>query len=120
MECRHGQTLQRKGLDPLVPPQASHSTPRKRIADVGAAVGGSAWPGDETIAGTDLAAVGLQGAGHPLAQPGHSIVHRLEQRHRRHSDSSTALATICGLTALSGCTPLMRSGCCTTSLKIVK
>ena len=79
-----------------------------------AAVGRGTGPGDEAVAGADLAAVGLQRARDLGAQPLRCLLGCVKFAHQ--NDSSTAFATICGLTAMSGCTPIMRSVCCTTSL----
>jgi hypothetical protein len=79
-----------------------------------AAVSGRAGPGNEAVAQADLAAVGVQHAGDAFAQPPGGLHGGVEFGHQ--NDSSTALATICGLTAMSGCTPIMRRVCCTTSL----
>ncbi|MNL48025.1 hypothetical protein D3C87_1708490 [compost metagenome] len=104
--------MERKDFGAFVLDQTGHGAARQGIANVRAAVGGRAGPGNEAVTGPDLAAVGLQRAGHRLAQPGNGVVHRIQQGQcARHSDSSTASATICGLTAMSGCTPIMRSVC---------
>ena len=95
--------------------QAGARTLRQRGLQVLASVGGGTGPGDEGIPRTDLAAVGAQIARDALAQPARHQDRVVQGRHQ--NDSSTALATICGLTAMSGCTPSRRSVCCTVSLK---
>ena len=75
-----------------------------------------AGPGDEGVATLDQAAVGLQGSGDARAQPGNSLGYGCQGARPAHSDSSTALVTISGCTAMSGATLIMRSVCCTTSL----
>ena len=71
-------------------------------------------PGHEGVAGPHAPAVALQRARALLAQPAAGGVGPIESRD--HKDSSTACATIWGLTLMSGCSPRMRSACCTVSL----
>src|SRR5256885_2459888 len=85
-------------------------------------IGGPAGPGDEGVAGPDLAAVGrrraaaLQAGGQPLDSLGGRGQHPQGLGGTHSEGSSTGLATIKGLTSISGCTPIRRSVCCTTSL----
>ena len=114
----HVVALEGKSLDPRLFDQTGPGAAHHGIGHMRAAIGGGTGPGNEAVAGRDLAAVGVQGAGDARAQPLHGLASGLQGVERRwhHSDSSTALATICGLTAMSGCTPIMRRVCCTTSL----
>jgi len=107
-------TFQRKGLHARLLHQAGRGAAHQGIGHMGAPVRGRTGPGDEAVARADQAAVGLQRAGDAAAQPLHGVAGGVEHLH--HKDSSTGLATIWGLTAMSGCTPIMRSVCCTTSL----
>ena len=110
--CRKDKVLHALGFD-----QAGRSTALKRICHMGAAIGGSTGPGDEAVSRLHTAAVRLQSTRDARAQPRHGFS-RLVQGGQGgcHSDSSTGLATIWGLTAMSGCTFIMRRVCCTTSL----
>ena len=94
--------------------QAGRGAAHQGVAHMGTAVGGCAGPCDEAIPRRDATAVGVQRAGDARAQPLHSLVEIGQGAD--HSGSSTTSATICGLTSMSGCTPIMRSVCCTTSL----
>jgi len=79
-----------------------------------AAVDRRTGPGYETVTRANQAAVAAKGAGDPAAEPVRRLRRSVELKHQ--NDSSTAWTTICGLTAMSGCTPIMRSVCWTTSL----
>jgi hypothetical protein len=83
------------------------------IGHMGTAIGGGARPGNEAVtrANQRLSVCKVpvtRARSHCTASGQWSMGH--------HSDSSTPSATICGLTAMSGCTPIMRRVCCTTSL----
>ena len=58
------------------------------------------WPCDESVTGLNQTAVGAQLTRHALTQPTCSFQGRVEGLHQK--DSSTDLATIWGLTAMSG------------------
>ena len=103
------------GLHAFLLHQAGHRAARQGTGHVGAAVGSGAWPGNKRVAGGHQPAIGLQRAGDARAQEGNGLLGGGEGL-QAHNGSSTALATICGLTAMSGATPIMRSVCCTTSL----
>ena len=79
-----------------------------------AAIGHRTRPGNEAVVTPDLAAVHRQRAVNVRAQPVGGLLRAVQLQHQKLS--STDLATICGLTAMSGSRPWMRKVCCTTSL----
>ena len=95
--------------------QASRGARGERRAHKLAPIGCGAGPGDKAVAPGQFSAVGAQAAGHAFAQPAGGLFSGVELR--AQNDSSTAWVVICGLTLMSGCTPIMRRVCCTTSLK---
>jgi hypothetical protein len=81
----------------------------QRLSQILPCVVGRAGPSQERIARLHQAAVGAQLAGGMRAQPlggFRSVVQRVHQ-----NDSSTDWVKICGLTAMSGCTPSRRKVC---------
>ena len=81
-----------------------------------AAVGGGARPGDEAVASLDAAAVAMElppGRAHPLCHPAGRFTGVVQAFHQNDSSTPT---TICGLTFMSGCRPIMRRVCCTVVL----
>ena len=94
--------------------QAGRSPLVQGLRQILAPIGGRTRPGDERITGLDHSAVGTQLARHAGVQPLRSFGGAVQGLHQ--NDSSTDLATICGLTAMSGCTPNKRKVCCTVWL----
>ncbi len=120
----NGHALQIKLFQASLLDQAGGRAALHGLGHIGPAVVDAAGPGDKGVARLHLAAVGVQGAAtHTLAQPLHGRGGACDRGHAggvvgggAHSGSSTSLATICGLTDISGCTPIRRRVCCTTSL----
>ena len=71
-------------------------------------------PSDETVPRTHTAAVGVQHTAHLAAQPVRGFLGAMQSFHQ--NDSFSNLVTTWGLTAMSGCTPIMRKVCCTVWL----
>ncbi|MPM40186.1 hypothetical protein SDC9_86826 [bioreactor metagenome] len=114
---RHVCAHEAKGLRTFLLDQTGHRAVGERIAHMKTAIGGRTGPRDESVSRLYQAAVGLQRAGHAFAQPAHCVLGGRQGEKNAHSGvSSTGLLTICGRTAMSGGTPIMRSVCCTTSL----
>ena len=80
--------------------QASTGALRQGLCQVTPPIGGCTRPGDETVTLLHQSAVGAQLARHARAQPVGRLLSAVQGAHQ--NDSSTALATIWGLTAMSG------------------
>ena len=76
-------------------------------------VGGGTRPSQKAVTGLHLATVGAQGAQNAQTQPVGCL--RGSDEDGVQNDSAAGLVTICGLTAMSGGTPIMRKVCCTVS-----
>src|SRR5207253_7128964 len=85
-----------------------------RRGNVFAPVGRRAGPRDEAVTLLDVAAVAVERARDARVQPLRGFVGAAQVQHQ--NDSSAAFTTICGFTFMSGCTPIMRSVCCTVAL----
>ena len=108
----------REGIHAFGLHQAGSSAALQHSQYMGTRIMRSTRPGHEGIAGLDLAAVGTQ-HGRVLAQPLRRLLRRRQQGQEVlvcHSDSCGASVITPGCTDMSGCTPRMRSVCCTTSL----
>ena len=71
-------------------------------------------PGKKSVTGLHASAVRGELRGHMGTQPTRGFDGRVQMLHQ--NDSASALATTCGLTAMSGCTSSMRKVCCTVWL----
>ena len=78
-------------------------------------IDGRPRPRNEAISGLNQTTVAVKISGHARTKPVRGLGRGIELKHQ--NDSSTACTTIWGLTAMSGCTDIMRKVCCTTSLK---
>ena len=72
-------------------------------------------PSDKTVVHLHFSVVRAKSARDAFAQPLGGLVRCVESLHQKDSFSSSCVTTI-GLTAMSGCTRIMRKVCCTTSL----
>ena len=77
-------------------------------------VGALTDPGKKSVTGLHASAVRGELRGHMGTQPTRGFDGRVQMLHQ--NDSASALATTCGLTAMSGCTSSMRKVCCTVWL----
>ena len=80
--------------------QARSGALRQGLCQVTPSIGGGARPGNETITLLHQPTVGSQLARHARVQPAGRFLSAVQGAHQ--NDSSTALATIWGLTAMSG------------------
>ena len=100
-----GRTLQKSlSLD-----QTRRRAALQRGVNVAPTIVSRTRPGQKSIARRHLAAVGVQATHTALAQPLGRLLGRVEVLHQ--NDSGSALATTCGLTVMSGGTPIMRKVC---------